>query len=56
MEKLTCCSNDYCQRAFQDLKVACKDHQKVALEYKELGDNQKKKMRELRDKMRSVTR
>ena len=49
MEKLTSCSNDNCQRAFHDLNVACKQHNKVALEHKEFGDNQKKKVKEFRE-------
>ena len=49
MEKLTCCSNDNCQKAFHDLNVACKQHNKVALEHKEFSDNQKKKVKEFRE-------
>ena len=49
MGKIECCSGDNCRKAFEDQVNACKEYKKDAREYKEFGDNQRKKVKEFRE-------
>jgi DNA repair exonuclease SbcCD ATPase subunit len=49
MDKFRVCSSENCQTAFEELVNACSKHRKAAVDLKEIGEAQKKKIKEYRE-------